>query len=461
MKAIITLERSRHYVSAALLVYVLILGGGGGPLVDIVAELLGIVLFGIVLARLDRLKGSGWPIRLALATAALIVLIPLAQLIPLPPTVWRSLSGRELAVSILDNAGLGNRYRPLSLDSEATWRATFYLVPAIALFLSVLQANLAERRTLVAMVVSGAILSMLLAVFQVTEGSPFYFYQTAHEGNAVGIFVNRNHCADMLLVGVALIPALVDWQPRWLQAQRLTKTYSLFVALLAAGLMILLALVVLPTISRAGTILMPLVLAVSLLRLIYGAKLFSARRSTTPIAIGVVALTGLGLIAVLALSGVAQSTFGRFAGAAQDVRQGYWRDTIYASQTYLPWGSGVGTFVPVYATAASLNQLVPQNVNHAHNDYLELALETGIEGGLTLGLFAAALLSSMFMPMTGAAQRLRGSAQIGIAILLAHSAVDYPLRTLCLIVIFGLLCGLMFAPTGKGKGDDIAKFRPL
>ena len=39
------------------------------------------------------------------------------------------------------------------------------------------------------------------------------------------------------------------------------------------------------------------------------------------------------------------------------------------------------------------------------------------------------------------------------ALLMLHSTVDYPLRTLALAVMFAFSCGLMVAPFGERRGE--------
>ena len=63
------------------------------------------------------------------------------------------------------------------------------------------------------------------------------------------------------------------------------------------------------------------------------------------------------------------------------------RNTISAAQTYMPFGSGLGTFVPVYQSFEMAADIAATDVHHAHNDLLELWLETGIAGPALLVLF--------------------------------------------------------------------------
>ena len=54
-------------------------------------------------------------------------------------------------------------------------------------------------------------------------------------------------------------------------------------------------------------------------------------------------------------------------------------NTITAAKAYMPFGSGVGTFVSVYPGFEPAHDAI-SNVyaNHAHNDLLEVWLEGGV-----------------------------------------------------------------------------------
>ena len=79
----------------------------------------------------------------------------------------------------------------------------------------------------------------------------------------------------------------------------------------------------------------------------------------------------------------------RFAAdPLEDSRLSFVAHTIEAAKAYMPLGSGLGTFVPVYAMFEKPEDTVINSyVNRAHNDVLELWLETGVLGLVLMGLF--------------------------------------------------------------------------
>lgn len=59
-------------------------------------------------------------------------------------------------------------------------------------------------------------------------------------------------------------------------------------------------------------------------------------------------------------------------------RMNFWQDTISAIKDFPLFGSGIGVFPFIYPQYSTLTYFA--FVNHAHNDYLELMLETGLFG---------------------------------------------------------------------------------
>ena len=122
----------------------------------------------------------------------------------------------------------------------------------------------------------------------------------------------------------------------------------------------------------------------------------------------------------------------------------------------MPIGSGLGTFVPVYAMFEKPEDITVANsyVNHAHNDALELWLDTGVVGLALMGIFVIwFVLRSVEVwrraPPFGALEidwSLARAATIVIALLVAHSLVEFPLRTGAIMAIMAFACALLIEP---------------
>ena len=126
----------------------------------------------------------------------------------------------------------------------------------------------------------------------------------------------------------------------------------------------------------------------------------------------------------------------------------------------------LGTFVPVYPMFEKPEGASPAYVNHAHNDILEVWLETGVLGLVLMGLFAVWLVRRSVAiwrstPPDGASDldwSLARAATIVIGLIIAHSFVDYPLRTGAMMAIMAFACALLIEPpvgaeAGTGRGS--------
>jgi O-antigen ligase len=120
---------------------------------------------------------------------------------------------------------------------------------------------------------------------------------------------------------------------------------------------------------------------------------------------------------------------------------------------FFPAGSGLGTFTHVHEMYAPRSLARESYVNHAHDDWLELGLEAGMPAMvLALGFlawYAAAAAGAWRSPSAGespANKLLARAASVSVLLILLHSTVDYPLRTIAVMVMFAMCCALMLPP---------------
>ncbi len=138
--------------SAFILVASLTLGGGthGGFLSDAILQLAAIPA---LLLALSSLFASPWTpskarAEWALALCAVIALLPLIELIPLPPAIWSRLPQRQEMTAIFELLGRTAPWLPISVAPSATWLSALSLLPPLAIFLGVIQLSYRERRWL-------------------------------------------------------------------------------------------------------------------------------------------------------------------------------------------------------------------------------------------------------------------------------------------------------------------------
>lgn len=421
---------------------VIVFAAGGSARADIQSLLflqpLAFIVLGAGLCSIRRCHLRARAIVFALA-AALILLMAL-QLVPLPPAFWRSLPGRDLPGAIDDAVALGATWRPLTMTPQATREALWSLVNPLAVLVLGAQMNTREQPRLVALFLALGLASGFLALVQIAgpDTGPAYLYRITNNGFAVGLFANRNHQAVFLAM---LIPLALAWRRLASDGHRVPTDRKWLEWLPAAVYLLFIVPLVLVTGSRSGTIVASIALlaAPALFWKLDDTGRTSGRGSAKPTGPGTVRLVAavgavLTICTLAAVLGRAVSFERFFAQPVLDDMRVRILPTVYAMiEGFFPVGAGFGSFPQVYQVYEPDALLMPTYMNHAHNDWLELALEGGAPAVLLLAsaliaLFAAGLRRS-FAPGVDARRRLL--ARLGALALLQlaiASLSDYPVR---------------------------------
>jgi O-antigen ligase len=440
-------------VCTMVMVVCLLLGGGTRPgfLSDVVIQLLAVPLLLMALMRLANLpslSGLRWPLWFCLA----VVLVPLGQLVPLPPEVWTALPNREAAAEAFQLLARDLPWMPVSLSPRATWLSALSLLPPVAVFLGTLLLGYRERRALSLILVIMGIFSVFLGLAQVVEGptSGLRFFAITNAGEAVGFFANRNHFAAALYACTVFAAALAV-EAAAPPASRGTKLDTRWLLPLIAAFTALVILVAAQAIarSRAG-------LALTIAALLGAMALaFWDRRNASGLTPARLLLAATALAVMFAAQFTLYRVLERFADdPLKDSRITLARITADAAQLYMPFGSGMGTFVPVYAMQQQPEDVViDAYANRAHNDFLELWLEAGLAGLGLMAIFSIWLIGRALKLWRRDAAAgndvdlaIARAGALAVALIVAHSFVDYPLRTGAVMVILAFACGLLVAP---------------
>lgn len=436
----------------AFVALAVVFGGGGtpAPLPEMLLEWLALAMLAtiVVLHPDDR----PWP-RQATAFAFALLLLPALQLIPLPPTIWRGLPGREIEAAAVDLAGSSQSWMPWTISPPRTLASLLaMIVPATVIVVAALASPRGRVITLIVIALM-ALLSAVVGMGQLAGGahSALRFYGFSHVEDLTGFQANRNAEADVLLAGVFALAALAFG--------RVFARRGLVGIILASGAS-LLAGAVLLTASRAGIALLFVTLA--------GAAIVAAFRHRSWVGPGArwamvgAAVTGAaGLVWAFATNPMTGRISARFADGSGP-RPEIWRDTIYAIGQYWPWGSGMGTFVPVFVAAERLEVVDSSFPNRAHNEFLELALEAGIPGLVVLAAVAGVLVWRWVVRLRSAADPQEHAELCFAAATLVtvglHSFVDYPLRSMALAALAGVATGFILTPS-RNRGDAVSPGR--
>jgi O-antigen ligase len=348
---------------------------------------------------------------------------------------------------------------PVSVAPHATWLSALSLVPAVAVFLGTLQLSYRERRILSLVTIAVGMLGVLVGLSQVAQGpgSPLRFFEITNTTEAVGFFANRNHFAALLYAMTMLVAA-------WL-----VKTASEFgtrgrhdtprVLLLAANIVLIVVLVVAQAISRSRAGLgLTIVALLAAFALAFSERGDASGRASTRFLVGALALA-VTLTVQFALYRILE----RFAlDPLADTRIALSGTTFAAAKAFMPLGSGMGTFVPVYAMFEKPETaLINVFANRAHNDVLELLLEAGAPAALLGAVFLGWFVTrSVRLWRTSPRQSdeidrlLARAASVIVVLTIAHSLVDYPLRTGAMMAVVALAFGLMSYPPSNADARD-------
>ena len=359
----------------------------------------------------------------------------LLQLVPLPPSVWQMLPGRQHIAELDKLSGLDGVWRPVSLAPFRGANAAFAIVvPFVALLLAL--ATRIRSRTLLIGVLAMGILDAVLVQLQVIGGtdSPFYLFPNPSPGAAEGIFANENHSAVFSAIVLLIITRLAldaegENDPRWLRLCYAPAFLLVLLAVLVSG-------------SRAGIAAALLALGASAMMIWWTMPRSGsadrrsigrlAGRSGNRVALaGCAAATILLIVAFVWLERTPAFADIMRSESFDDLRWSLWPILIEMAATHWLLGTGFGSFDAVYRSYEPAALLLPFYVNQAHNDWAQLVIEGGLPAAALLACFLGWLAKTVLNLRDGS-QPMAGQIIFWVActaIIGAASLVDYPLRT--------------------------------
>ena len=276
-----------------------------------------------------------------------------------------------------------------------------------------------------------------------TTPGKLYWLREAPRAYSFGPYYNRDHAANLLLMCLAIGLGILFSRPRKAPgADGLPRESILRLALAAAAVAVLLA-GVFACASRGALLAIPLAgMTVALC----GASF--ANRSRSRRARAAAALAGAAIVVFLAFRLVGE---GANAGALVD-RSVTARFYIYGdSWRWLKdtpvFGTGLGSFETVYPSYQ--DRELRGVVRHAHSDWLELALETGLFGllaALTAAAWtAAAAVRSWKEARSSEMRALIGGGFAAAAAFLAHSLFEFSFQIPGNAVVFFVVAGFILS----------------
>jgi O-antigen ligase len=447
----------KHYLRLGVvpfyLVLCLLLGGASaaGFWANMALQLLAIpLIIWAVVAKPSHAIST--PARQLIALLLLMLLVIALQLIPLPPSLWTALPGRQHVVAGFQMLGQPLPWLPLSLNSYGTISAALWLLPAIAVLLGMIRLG-SFRAAWLAWVIAGfTIVTVAIGALQVAGGpdSPWYFYEITNYGSTTGFFANANHMATLMVATIPFLAAL--YLVAVARGRSVQKSSGLFVVLAGTLAVILVGIVINTSLAALG--LSVPVLAASLLMIL------GRRRKLPKWMPLLVALLMAGSVAAVFSAPFNNNLTTQGEKSKESSRYISFTRSLAATAEFMPFGSGIDTFQQVYRARENPATVDVFYMNHVHGDYIELALETGVPGLLVVALFLIWWGRRCFL-IWGAeeADYFARAATIASAAILAHSIVDYPLRTAAISALFAMCCALMAEPRAQTRREGSSTSR--
>jgi len=418
-------SRAVTWSLGALFILCLFIGGGTQTslITDAIIEMVTIfVCVGILFTK------QSTAIDRRLLVFPLIVMAAMAmQAAPLPiglaERFWPAAARSAWAVS-----GDGAKYGFATINLAATIGALACVATASLLLWTLASLSAWQLRALLPFIGVGVLANVAAGLVQmsVNHFEPVS-YLLPYEVQA-GFFANQNHFATLLLMTLPPLAVAAAGPSR-----------------LAAGLALFIALVLLLAVGSAAGV----VVGFGTAFLSFG--LMGGFRSLKPASLAAM-ICGCGALAAAAAYNVATKHPNVNAG-----RLDFLRTSLDAIRDNPVFGAGYGGFVQAYQIYERTADIYGEYVNHAHNDYIELVVEGGAVAAALIALYFALLLTRL-------SERLRGpvslTAFLCILVVLIHSAVDYPLRTLAILYLFVYAHAVLFADEPSEAPQPVAPRRP-
>jgi hypothetical protein len=346
----------------------------------------------------------------ALLALALVVTVGIVQLLPLGTQAAAMDVPIEDSVPALPSLSLAP---PDTVDALCRLLGLALLAFATAV---IVRRESHARACAVAIAISGAWQGLYGSIEYLSGRQQIFGYvKTAYLECATGTFINRNHYAGYLALTLPFALGLL------LHAAPLGRFWALFcIFCIWSG-------IVLST-SRGG-------MAAALL----GALILFCGRMRQRGQVWLLLFALLLPTTFLAYQGLAQPG-ARFAELDRELADGGGRLAVWraASQLALAapwWGTGLGTFGSVFALVQPPSVLL--RFQHAHNDWLQAA----VEGGIPTVLAFLALLVILLWP--SASTRIVGlGAGAAIAACALHALIDFSLRIPAVAALAAVVAGL-------------------
>jgi len=366
------------------------------------------------------------------------IFLCLFQVIPLPLSLIKILS--PSLYHLLKEMALDISFKTISVYPYVTINETLKIVVYLMLF--IMTASLANnrdaiRKMIVILVVFGFILSCFAIIQKATWNGKIYWFVESTVGSPFGPFVNRNHFAGFM----GMVVPLGLWMVFEIRIMEKKLLYLFFSLVMTTGIFL--------SLSRGGII--SFLLSISLFFILTSIR--NVKKKSVASLIGFLLI----LFCYLLYLGISP-IIDRFAtaGLTDDSRVMVWSEAFEAFKDF-PWfGTGLGTFkfvFPMYSPHGLDHTLV---YDYAHNDYLQLLLETGVPGVLFMTMFLISIIAIIIKFQKGRKfSPLMAGLTASMSYMIVHSVFDFNLHMPSNAMMFSVILGLIVACSEKSNNGTI------
>ncbi|OGW27663.1 MAG: hypothetical protein A2X59_11560, partial [Nitrospirae bacterium GWC2_42_7] len=363
--------------------------------------------------------------KLILATGSVMILYIILQAVPLPSFLLKIISPVSYQMQTyyaLDQKTFHISLYPYKTGIEILYVFALFIIFCIAMLKFRDRENFSE--TAKVLVIFGFTISVFAIVQMATwNGHIYWFRELTHGGSPFGPFVNRNHFAGYvgMLIPIGLALAFT-------RREREKKILYGFIT-------VIMAVAVFLSLSRGGII--SFFAGVAMFSLLIFQDRLKNRKF---LAVGLFLIAVASYLVYLGIDPIIDRFYK--TDISKEQRLIVWSDTFNAFRDFWLTGSGTGTFINIYPLYSKLD--LQSIYIHAHNDYLEFMLETGMIGVILLLVFAVLLVhSAVKNGISGRAGILKAGTISSVFTMTVHSIFDFNLHILSNALLFATVLGMM------------------
>lgn len=329
-------------------------------------------------------------------------------------------------------------FRITAYPHDTKSQAFLYIAYGILCFLasqSLLRGSQARKLALI-LSVYGAALACLSLVQGISSNGKLYWIREPRMGGWIyGPYVNHNHYAGLMemLIPIPLVLSLTHIAP--VRGRNLAAA----AAAIMVGTVFICG-------SRGG---MLAIMSEIVLLAVFVAK--QKRGLGTAIGLGIFLTIVVGLLIWVGGGELSRriATVGPHSELGSDIRTSINRDGLRMFEKKPVLGWGLGAFPVVYPKFRSF--YTNFFVNEAHDDYLQLLVETGAAGFVLMLWFVAIAYRNAIKKIGDWTLEINGATSLacllGMTGILVHSAVDFNLQIPANAALFYVFCTVAAAPS--------------